>query len=145
MVDRISPKDRSALMARIRSKDTGPELIVRRLLHRLGFRFRLHAKELPGKPDIVFRRRRKAVRVHGCYWHGHGCSRGGTGAKSNVEYWAPKIAKNRARDAANAAALEADGWSVLTIWECETRDRRALEARLMEFLEPAPETPRPKK
>lgn len=145
MVDRLSPTNRSALMARIRSKDTGPEMVVRRLLHRLGFRFRLHAKELPGKPDIVFRPRRKAVHVHGCYWHGHGCSRGGTGAKSNVEYWAPKIARNRARDEASASAMEADGWSVLTVWECETRDLVQLEARLTEFLGAITKNSRPKK
>lgn len=137
--------DRSALMARIRSKNTRPELLVRRMLHRLGFRFRLHAAELPGKPDIVFRPRKKVINVHGCYWHGHGCSRGGTGSKSNVDYWQPKIAKNLARDEANALALEAMGWSALTIWECEARDQGALEARLTKFLETEADTPRHKK
>jgi DNA mismatch endonuclease (patch repair protein) len=144
MVDRLTPEDRSALMSRIRSKNTAPELVVRRLLHRAGFRFRLHAKELPGKPDIVFRPRRKVIRVQGCYWHGHGCARGGTGAKSNADYWGPKIGKNRARDCANLDALVAAGWAVLTIWECETRDPSLLEPKLEAFLKPEPLTIRPK-
>jgi DNA mismatch endonuclease (patch repair protein) len=101
MADRLTPEARSSLMKKIRGKDTAPEMIVRRLLHGMGYRFRLHAPELPGKPDIVFRPRRKAVLVHGCYWHGHGCSRGGKGAKSNQDYWGPKIARTRARDAAS--------------------------------------------
>jgi len=121
-------------MARIRGKDTGPEMTVRRMLHALGYRYRLHAKELPGRPDVVFRPRRKAIFVHGCYWHGHGCSRGGTGAKSNTEYWRPKIAKNRARDALHLETLTSNGWNVLVIWECETTDHEATMSRLHAFL-----------
>jgi DNA mismatch endonuclease, patch repair protein len=125
---------RSALMARIRGKDTGPERRVRSLLHRLGYRFRLHARELPGSPDIVFRPRRAAVFVHGCFWHGHDCPRGSRKPKANADYWGPKIARNRARDAANLAALQAAGWRCLTLWECELKDEDALAVRLAAFL-----------
>lgn len=130
MNDRLSRAARSALMSRIKSKDTGPEMLVRRLLHKMGYRYRLHAKELPGKPDIVFRPKRKIVQVHGCYWHGHGCARGGTGAKSNVEYWGPKIEKNILRDQMHLEALAAQGWDVITIWECEIKDQERLAERL---------------
>lgn len=124
-------------MGRIRGKDTKPEMTVRRLLHAMGFRFRLHAKELPGKPDIVFRPRRKAVLVHGCYWHGHGCARGGSGAQSNANYWGPKIAGNRARDLKNSELLAERGWRVLVVWECEVRDEEALAQRMADFLRSA--------
>lgn len=122
-------------MKKIRGKDTAPEMVVRRLLHGMGYRFRLHAPELPGKPDIVFRPRRKAILVHGCYWHGHGCSRGGKGAKSNQDYWGPKIARTRARDAANAEKLAADGWQLLTVWECEASDSATFRERLQRFMQ----------
>jgi DNA mismatch endonuclease, patch repair protein len=126
--------DRSALMARIRGKDTAPERHVRSLLHRLGYRFRLHARELPGKPDIVFRPRRAAIFVHGCFWHGHDCPRGARKPKTNTAYWEPKIARNRARDAEKLKALEAAGFRALTLWECELKDDAALAARLRAFL-----------
>ena len=129
----IAP-DRSAIMARIRGKDTAPERRVRYLLHRLGYRFRLHAPELPGKPDIVFRPRRAAVFVHGCFWHGHDCQRGSRKPKSNQAYWEPKIARNRARDAEKLAALGALGYRALTLWECELKDEAALADRLRAFL-----------
>ncbi len=134
MADRVTPEQRSRMMRAIRSKDTAPEMKVRRLVHGMGYRYRLHRKDLPGKPDLVFGPRRKAVFVHGCYWHGHGCSRGGTGAKSNQAYWGPKITRNRERDARNGRALREAGWDVLTVWECETKDTAALERRLREFL-----------
>lgn len=137
MADKISPTVRSANMSKIRSVNTKPELTVRRIAHRLGYRFRLHRKDLPGSPDIVFPSRRAAIFVHGCYWHSHGCKRGGAGPKSNTGYWSPKLAKTRARDAAHQAALTAMGWSVLTLWECEV-ERGEAEALLMEFLEKAP-------
>lgn len=121
-------------MSKIRSVNTKPELTVRRIAHSLGYRFRLHRKDLPGSPDIVFPSRRAAVFVHGCYWHSHGCKRGGSGPKSNTSYWSPKLAKTQARDAAHRAALEAMGWSVLTLWECDV-ERGETEARLVSFLE----------
>ncbi len=121
-------------MARIRGKNTAPERRVRSLLHRLGYRFRLHAPELPGKPDIVLRPRRAAVFVHGCFWHGHDCPRGSRKPKSNQAYWEPKIARNRARDAEKLAALDALGYRALTLWECELKDEAALAACLRAFL-----------
>jgi DNA mismatch endonuclease, patch repair protein len=121
-------------MRAIRAKNTGPERLVRSIAHEAGFRFRLHRADLPGKPDIVFPKWRAAVFVHGCYWHGHGCKRGGTGAKSNVTYWAPKIARTRARDVENTDLLTRAGWRVLKLWECELQDRAAVRRRLIDFL-----------
>lgn len=132
-MDTLTPAQRSERMSRVRGRDTLPEMIVRRMLHRLGYRFRLHRKDLPGKPDLVFASRRKVVFVHGCYWHGHGC-RIGKPAKSNVEFWTAKIEANRARDARNEAALRAMGWDVLVVWQCELRDLQATEALLVSFL-----------
>jgi DNA mismatch endonuclease (patch repair protein) len=136
MIDRVSEERRSYIMSRVGSKDTGPEMVVRRLLHRLGYRYRLHGRDLPGSPDIVFSRRRKAIFVHGCFWHGHDC-RYGHLPKSRVEYWEAKIADNRARDAHNGEALRALGWGSLTLWQCELADAEALAARLTSFLGPA--------
>jgi DNA mismatch endonuclease, patch repair protein len=133
-MDKITPERRSANMARIRSAHTKPEIVVRRMAHRLGFRFRLHRRDLPGKPDLVFAGRNKIVFVHGCYWHGHGCKVGGTGAKSNQGYWRPKIARNRERDDLAIAALKVLHWKVLVIWECETRNEAELARRLRRFL-----------
>ncbi len=130
MVDNRTVQSRSALMSRIRDRNTAPELIVRRLLHRMGYRFRLHRKDLPGKPDIVLPGRRVAIFVHGCFWHAHGC-RIGQPPKSRPEFWLPKLERNRARDAGNEAALIADGWTVLTLWQCEIRDPAVLESRLV--------------
>ena len=120
---------RSRNMAAIRGKDTRPELAVRRFLHGKGLRYRLHAASLPGKPDLVFRSRRTVVFVHGCFWHGcpH-CRSGRREVKSNADYWGPKLARNKARDIAARSALEAAGWLVLTIWECQSRDAFALAA-----------------
>ena len=132
-MDKITPERRSANMARIHSANTKPEMIVRRTAHRLGFRFRLHRRDLPGKPDLAFVARKKVIFVHGCYWHGHGCRVGGTGAKSNQSYWGPKIAGNKARDASSVTALAGLGWKVLIIWECKTRDT-GMESRLRRFL-----------
>ena len=135
MVDKLTPERRSALMSRVRGKDTVPELIVRRMVHAEGYRYRLHRKGLPGKPDLVFPGRRKAVFVHGCFWHGHGCKIGRL-PKSRAEYWEPKIARNRERDAQNRAELESLGWQILTVWQCETKDAEALNRRIGEFLGP---------
>jgi DNA mismatch endonuclease (patch repair protein) len=133
MTDTRSPAQRRAIMQAVRGKDTAPEYIVRRLLHRLGYRYRLHAHALPGRPDVVFPSRRKAVFVHGCFWHGHGCVIGQP-PKSRLDYWLPKLERNKERDAANRAQLEALGWSVLTVWQCGTRKTEALEADLRAFL-----------
>ena len=134
MTDNRSPESRSALMSRIRGKDTAPEVAVRRVLHSLGYRFRLHRRDLPGTPDIVFPSRRKVIFVNGCFWHAHGCSKG-RAPKSRLDYWKPKLKTNKARDAAQVRALKKLGWSVLTVWQCETNDADVLAARLVDFLE----------
>jgi DNA mismatch endonuclease (patch repair protein) len=122
-------------MARIGSKNTHPELIVRRELHRMGYRFRIHRRGLPGTPDIVFGSRRKAIFVHGCFWHGHECRLGRT-PKTRVEFWKGKQEGNTRRDQGNVAELERRGWRVLIVWQCETRDGSDLAARLRSFLGP---------
>ncbi len=106
-------------MRSVKSKNTGPEMFVRRTLHGLGFRFRIHRKDLPGNPDIVFPGRRKVVLVHGCFWHGHTCARGARVPKSNRDYWTGKVRRNMDRDAANRESLEALGWSAFVVWECQ--------------------------
>jgi DNA mismatch endonuclease (patch repair protein) len=133
MVDKLSPERRSENMRRIKSKGMKPELAVRRLVHNLGYRYRLHRKDLPGKPELVFGPARKAIFVHGCFWHGHDdpACRDGRMPRSNESYWLPKLTRNRARDAASVASLEANGWHVLTVWECETRDAEVLKVRLL--------------
>jgi DNA mismatch endonuclease (patch repair protein) len=125
--------DRSANMRAIRSKDMRPELTVRSIAHKLGYRFRLHRKDLPGKPDLVFPSRRKVIFVHGCFWHSHGCKISHM-PKSNAGYWGPKLERNRTRDHRNIEALTAAGWGSLVIWECETRDDADLRKRVMKFL-----------
>lgn len=120
-------------MKAVKSKDTKPEMTVRRLLHSLGYRYRLHRKDLPGKPDIVFPSRRKAIFVHGCFWHAHGCKKGRL-PRSRLEYWRPKLAQNAERDARKIAELEALGWSVLVVWQCETSDLDPLSEDLRLFL-----------
>ena len=120
-------------MSRIGSKDTAPELVVRSLLHALGYRFRLNRKDLPGTPDIVLPRLRKAIFVHGCFWHAHGC-RIGQPPKSRPEFWRPKLARNKTRDAEKSAALRNAGWDVLTLWQCEIKERTLLSERLHAFL-----------
>ncbi len=128
MADSISVERRSKNMARIRSSDTKPEYAVRRFLHKQGLRFRLHRHSLPGRPDLVLSSRRVCVFVHGCFWHGcPRCIDGTRRVKSNTGYWSAKISGNRARDERNQRALVADGWRVLTIWECETNKPRVLE------------------
>lgn len=122
------PLTRSQVMARVKSKNTTPEIKVRAALWRAGLRYRLHRADLPGKPDLVFAGRRVVVFVHGCFWHGHDCPRGARTPKDNAEYWRRKIDRNRARDAQAAADLAAAGWRVLTVWECEIKDPARLEA-----------------
>lgn len=133
MVDTLTQQARSALMARIGGKNTAPEILVRRLVHGLGYRFRLHRRDLPGSPDLVFPRLRKIILVHGCYWHGHGCKIGRL-PKSNIAFWAEKIVKNQARDARNLADLRQLGWQTLVVWQCEIRRREALSKTLDRFL-----------
>jgi DNA mismatch endonuclease, patch repair protein len=136
MPDILSPEARSALTSRIRGRDTKPEMAVRKLIHRLGYRYRLHRSDLPGKPDLVFRGRKKIVLVHGCFWHGHTdpkCKLART-PKSNVKFWTGKVVYNRARDARNIAALEALGWRTAVVWECELKDIDAVQRRLVRFL-----------
>jgi DNA mismatch endonuclease, patch repair protein len=120
-------------MRAIRSKGMKPELAVRRLVHKLGYRYRLHRTDLPVTPDLVFVSRRKVIFVHGCFWHAHGCKQSHV-PKSNVEYWAPKLRRNRKRDAKNLKALTAQGWRSLVIWECEIKDENAVARRLKAFL-----------
>lgn len=132
--DVFSPEQRSAIMAKVHGRDTKPEVLVRSLIHRMGFRFRLHDKQLPGHPDIVLPRHRKVVFVHGCFWHQHaGCPHAAR-PSSNVAYWDKKLDGNMRRDRANLEKLEALGWRVLVIWECQTRDRDRLLRDLCQFL-----------
>lgn len=136
--DKFSIEKRSAVMRAVKSKDTGPERIVRAAACACGYRrrYRLNGAGLPGKPDLVFGALRKAVFVHGCFWHGHDCKRGARAPKDNAAYWRAKIARNQQRDRAAVSALAGAGWSALEIWECETRDADALKARLAAFLAP---------
>ena len=130
MTDVFSPEKRSAVMRRVKGRDTGPELVVRRMLREGGVGYRLGGCGLPGKPDVVMKGRRLAVFVHGCFWHGHDCPRGSRQPKANAAYWIAKIGRNRVRDVAARQALEADGWRVETVWECELRDP-GLKGRLL--------------
>ena len=134
MIDIVSPETRSRMMSTIRGRDTKPEMLVRRHLHGLGFRYRLSPRDLPGRPDLVLRRYNVAIFVHGCFWHGHDCARGSRVPKANREYWTAKVARNVARDARAAADLAAAGWRVETIWECDLKDAAALKARLERML-----------
>jgi DNA mismatch endonuclease, patch repair protein len=122
-------------MSRIKSRDTKPELAVRSLVHRMGYRFRLHRKDLPGKPDLVFAGRRKVVFVHGCYWHLHDCKYGRVKPATNSLFWSSKRESNKMRDLRINDALLSMGWEILTIWECETKDLKKLSNRVEEFLE----------
>lgn len=138
MPDRLSPEERSAHMRRIRKVDTRPELVVRRAAHRLGYRFRLHRRDLPGTPDLVFPRLRKAVLVHGCFWHQHAGCRLARLPRSRLDYWLPKLRRNRERDAEAVAALTHLGWDVLVLWECEATSEAAIAPRLAAFLSGPP-------
>jgi DNA mismatch endonuclease, patch repair protein len=129
-----SPEVRRRTMQAVKGEDTAPEMLVRRMIHALGFRYRLHRRDLPGCPDIVFSRLRKIIFVHGCFWHGHDCARGARMPKTNADYWSAKINRNRARDTETAKQLHADGWDVVIIWECET-GIETLRDRLIKFLE----------
>ena len=135
MVDTVSPEIRSRIMARVKSKGMKPEMAVRRLLHGLGYRYRLHKSDLPGKPDMAFPSRRKVVFVNGCFWHNHaGCPRVRIPA-TNREYWTAKLERNQARDERNLALLAEQGWAAMTVWECELRDMPTAAERLTGFLD----------
>lgn len=125
---------RSAIMRAVKSRDTAPERAVREILRKFAPHYRLHRKDVPGVPDIAYVGRKLAIFVHGCFWHGHDCRRGARMPKANADYWRGKIARNRARDAAHRERLAAHGWRALVIWECELKDRDALEAKLRTFL-----------
>jgi len=132
--DNLTPEQRSERMRRVRQAGTRPEMTVRRRLHAMGYRFRLHRRDLPGSPDIVLPRARKVIFVHGCFWHRHAGCRRATTPKTNTGYWIPKLEENQARDAKAILALHALGWSVHVVWECEAYDEPKLTQTLNEFL-----------
>ncbi len=134
MADVFSPLERSEIMSRITGKNTAPELIVRRVVHALGYRFRLHRAELPGKPDIVLVKQRKVIFVHGCFWHGHARCKRAALPTSNVPFWISKISKNKARDRRIKAKLRRTGWRILEIWQCQLKDPDRLAANVIRFL-----------
>lgn len=135
-MDTRTQQQRRRIMQSVRQKDTGPELVVRRALHALGYRFRLHSPKLPGRPDLAFPSRKKAIFVHGCFWHGHECRKGRL-PESRRDYWGPKIHGNKMRDERNVNALESLGWRCLTVWQCELRCLDQTVDKLMAFLGPA--------
>ncbi len=139
MTDTVSIPERSRIMAAVKSKDTTPELVVRRLVHALGYRYRLHARSLPGTPDLVFPRLRKIINVNGCFWHMHGCPRCRV-PSSRRAYWIGKMRRNAARDKRTQRELRRNGWQVMVVWECQTIPPRLgrLRARIVAFLERAP-------
>lgn len=138
MADTLTKAQRSERMSRIRGRDTKAELVVRKLVHRLGFRYRLHGKGLPGRPDLVFRGKKKVIFVHGCFWHRHddsGCKLARL-PKTRLDFWLPKLEGNRERDLRNYQRLAANGWKYLVIWECEMSGLPALERKIKKFLKP---------
>ena len=132
-MDNLSPEERSAQMAKIHSKDSKPEMFVRRLVHGMGYRYRLHRADMPGKPDMVFGPKKMVIVGHGCFWHGHNCSLGRI-PKTRVEFWTAKIIANRARDEKHIEKLRANGWQALIIWECQLKDSSSVKSRIKSFL-----------
>ena len=133
-MDTLTPSERSRRMAKVKSKGTRPEMVVRRLLFSLGYRYRLHDRSLPGSPDIVFKHKKKAIFVHGCFWHRHdGCALARL-PKSRLDFWIPKLEGNRERDARKLLQLKSLGWDAFVIWECELKDLNLLEKKLNGFL-----------
>jgi len=133
-MDVFEPDKRSDIMRRVKSGDTKPEMVVRKMVHAMGFRFRLHRRDLPGTPDLVLPRHHKVILVHGCFWHGHDCPAGHKRPKSNTAYWRRKLERNCLRDAENLAKLKAMGWDVLILWECEIRNAKNMRLQLERFL-----------
>lgn len=134
MTDTVDSRKRSEIMSRVRDRDTKPELVVRRIAHRLGFRFRLHRRDLPGCPDIVFPRYRSVIMVHGCFWHRHPGCKYSSSPKTRIDYWESKFKDNVVRDQINETALRDSGWRVMIIWECETKDEETVAARIASYL-----------
>lgn len=135
MVDTLTAEQRKACMRAVGDKDTDPEMRVRKLAHSMGYRYALHAKNLPGKPDLVFISRRKIIFVHGCFWHKHNCRHGSISPATNTDYWNMKRERNAQRDTQNIKALRSSGWKVLVLWECWTRDLDSLRNRLERFIQ----------
>ena len=138
MTDTLDPDQRSNRMSRIRGKDTGPEMVVRRITHGMRYRYRLHVKDLPGCPDLVFRKRRRVIFVHGCFWHRHpdpSCKLARL-PKSRLDFWLPKLERNAERDSENIRKLKSMGWDVLVIWECQLKDQTSLREQIRAFLTP---------
>lgn len=133
-MDTVTSARRSAIMRRVQSKNTSAEMSVRRIVYGMGYRYRLHRKDLPGKPDLVFASRKKILFVNGCFWHSHNACNRARIPIANRDYWAKKIQRNVERDASQHAALSAAGWQIFVVWECELRDATALRARIREFL-----------
>ncbi|HEY4715267.1 MAG TPA: DNA mismatch endonuclease Vsr [Candidatus Paceibacterota bacterium] len=134
-LDPLSPKERSERMGRVHAKDTKAEMAVRRLLHSMGYRYRLHDRTLPGYPDIVFRKRKKMIFVHGCFWHRHHCRSGKRLPKTRLDFWLPKLNANKKRDQKNLNKINRLGWLYLIIWECETRNILYIKKKIINFLE----------
>jgi DNA mismatch endonuclease (patch repair protein) len=135
MTDTLTPIERSERMGHVRAKDTRPEMVVRKLVHGMGYRYRLHARDLPGNPDLVFPSRGKIIFVHGCFWHRHGRCPLTRWPKSKLDFWKPKLENNHRRDELNTRRLRRLGWSVLVVWECQLNDKRRIAGRLRSFLE----------
>ncbi|MYC32951.1 MAG: DNA mismatch endonuclease Vsr [Chloroflexi bacterium] len=134
MADYYTAQKRSEIMRRVRARSSRAELMVRQLTHRMGYRYRLHRRDLPGRPDLVFAKSRKVIFVHGCFWHGHSCRSGQNRPKSNTAYWEPKLTRNMARDVENLADLARMGWQALVVWECELRDVEQIREKIKLFL-----------
>jgi DNA mismatch endonuclease (patch repair protein) len=134
-MDTLTPAQRSERMSRVRSKNTKPEMVIRRLVHKMGFRYRLHVRELPGRPDLVFPGRGKIIFVHGCFWHRHGTCKFTRWPKSKLDFWRPKLEQNRKRDQLVERQLRREGWRVLVLWECQLNTPEVLANRIRAFLE----------
>lgn len=135
MADRFTKKKRSKIMSNIKAKDTNPEMVVRRLIHAMGYRYRLHIKDLPGKPDLVFRPRRKVIFIHGCFWHQHEGCKVSHIPKSNLSYWLPKLEKTKKRDKTHIQQLNDKGWGVFVIWECQLKNIEIVKKKIRGFLD----------
>lgn len=140
MADTLTRRQRSERMGRIRGKDTKPEMRVRKLVHSMGYRYRLHRKDLPGNPDLVFPARRKAIFIHGCFWHRHPSARCRLARlpKSRLDFWFPKLEENHRRDKRNLSKLKALGWAAMTIWECQIGKNEVISKKIRKFLEGTP-------
>lgn len=134
-MDPLTPAERSVRMGQVRSKDTKPEMVVRQLVHGMGFRYRLHVRDLPGRPDLVFPGRGKIIFVHGCFWHRHASCKNTRWPKSKLDFWKPKLEANKRRDRANQKALRAMGWKLMVVWECQLRNTAQVTKRIREFLD----------